>query len=297
MHSKFYLTIDHMRLKYIHLGICCLFIHMGCGYLNTSTNANRLDYEYLIKEGELYWEKRANPKSAKMATLYFEKAFELNPQNFELTVSLSRAYYFQGYYIEIDPAKRDTLYLKGASAALTGFQNTAFFQSFDDTASIDNLKLQITAIRKAPVETIPALYWWAANFGRYLTTKPVLKRIESREIIETAMHRIATLDEDYYYGGPTRFFGTFYSRLPGVPLDRAKSNFDQSLSDSPDYLGTRVLRARYYHTKLGNQDLFEEDLNYVINADPSILPDAMPENLFEQEKAKELLKHTSILFE
>ena len=297
MHSKFYLTIDHMRLKYIHLGICCLFIHMGCGYLNTSTNANRLDYEYLIKEGELYWEKRANPKSAKMATLYFEKAFELNPQNFELTVSLSRAYYFQGYYIEIDPAKRDTLYLKGASAALTGFQNTAFFQSFADTASTDNLKLQITAIRKAPVETIPALYWWAANFGRYLTTKPVLKRIESREIIETAMHRIATLDEDYYYGGPTRFFGTFYSRLPGVPLDRAKSNFDQSLSDSPDYLGTRVLRARYYHTKLGNQDLFEEDLNYVINADPSILPDAMPENLFEQEKAKELLKHTSILFE
>lgn len=297
MHSKFYLTIDHMRLKYIHLGICCLFIHMGCGYLNTSTNANRLDYEYLIKEGELYWEKRANPKSAKMATLYFEKAFELNPQNFELTVSLSRAYYFQGYYIEIDPAKRDTLYLKGASAALTGFQNTAFFQSFADTASTDNLKLQITAIRKAPVETIPALYWWAANFGRYLTTKPVLKRIESREIIETAMHRIATLDEDYYYGGPTRFFGTFYSRLPGVPLDRAKSNFDQSLSDSPDYLGTRVLRARYYHTKLGNQDLFEEDLKYVINADPSILPDAMPENLFEQEKAKELLKHTSILFE
>ena len=286
-----------MRKKYIHLGICCLFIHMGCGYLNTSTNANRLDYEYLIKEGELYWEKRVNPKSAKMATLYFEKAFELNPQNFELTVSLSRAYYFQGYYIEIDPAKRDTLYLKGASAALTGFQNTAFFQSFADTASIDNLKLQITAIRKAPVETIPALYWWAANFGRYLTTKPVLKRIESREIIETAMHRIATLDEDYYYGGPTRFFGTFYSRLPGVPLDRAKSNFDQSLADSPDYLGTRVLRARYYHTKLGNQDLFEEDLNYVINADPSILPDAMPENLFEQEKAKELLKHTSILFE
>ena len=297
MHSKFYLTIDHMRLKYIHLGICCLFIHMGCGYLNTTSNANRLNYEYLVKEGELYWEKRVNPKSAKMATLYFEKAFELNPQNFELTVSLSRAYYFQGYYIEIDPAKRDTLYLKGASAALTGFQNTAFFQSFDDTASIDNLKLQITAIRKAPVETIPALYWWAANFGRYLTTKPVLKRIESREIIETAMHRIATLDEDYYYGGPTRFFGTFYSRLPGVPLDRAKSNFDQSLSDSPDYLGTRVLRARYYHTKLGNQDLFEEDLNYVINADPSILPDAMPENLFEQEKAKELLKHTSILFE
>ena len=270
---------------------------MGCGYINTTSNANKLNYEYLIKEGKLYWEKRANPKSAKMAALFFEKAIELNSQNFELNVSLSRACYFQGYYIEIDPAKRDALYLKGSDAALRGFQNTIYFQSFTDTTSIDSTQLIITAIRKAPIETIPALYWWAANFGRYLTTKPVLTRIESREIIETAMHRIATLDEDYYYGGPTRFFGTFYSRLPGVPLDRAKNNFDQSLVDSPNYLGTRVLRARYYYTKLGNRDLFEEDLNYVINADPSALPDAMPENLYEQEKAKELLKHTSILFE
>ena len=270
---------------------------MSCGYLNIKSNTNRMNSESLIKQGKAYWEKRANPKSAKMAALFFEKAIKLNPEKLELAVSLSRAYYFQGYYIEIDPAIRDTLYLKGANAALIGFKNTTYFQSFADTTSVDNSKLQISAISQAPVETIPALYWWAANIGRYLTTKPVLTRIESREIIETAMHRIATLDEDYYYGGPTRFFGTFYSRLPGVPLDRAKRNFDQSLADSPDYLGTRVLRARYYHTKLGNRDLFEEDLNYVINADPSALPDAMPENLYEQEKARELLKHTSILFE
>ena len=45
-----------MRLKCIHLGICCLFIYAGCGYLNTTSNANRLNYDYLIKEGELYWE-------------------------------------------------------------------------------------------------------------------------------------------------------------------------------------------------------------------------------------------------
>ena len=270
---------------------------MSCGYLNIKSNTKRMNSESLIKQGKAYWEKRANRKTAKMAALFFEKAVELNPQKLELAVSLSKAYYFQGYYIEIDPAIRDTLYLMGANAALTGFKNTTYFQSFTDTTSVDNSKLQISAISQAPVETIPALYWWAANIGRYLTTKPVLTRIESREIIETAMHRIATLDEDYYYGGPTRFFGTFYSRLPGVPLDRAKSNFDQSLADSPDFLGTRVLRARYYHTKLGNRYLFEEDLNYVINADPSALPDAMPENLYEQEKAKELLKHTSILFE
>ena len=103
--------------------------------------------------------------------------------------------------------------------------------------------------------------------------------------------------EDYYYGGPTRFFGMFYSRLPGVPLDRAKLNFDQSLLDNPNFFGTKVLRARYYHTKLGNRELFEEDLKTIIDSDPSLLPDAMPENLFEQEKAKELLNNVTILFE
>ena len=89
----------------------------------------------------------------------------------------------------------------------------------------------------------------------------------------------------------------FYSRLPGVPLERARLNFDQSLLDNPNFFGTRFLRARYYHTKLGNRELFEEDLQFIINGDPSLLPDAMPENLFEQEKAEQLLRDAIILFE
>ena len=77
----------------------------------------------------------------------------------------------------------------------------------------------------------------------------------------------------------------------------SKLNFDQSLLDNPNFFGTKVLRARYYHTKLGNRELFEEDLKTIIDSDPSLLPDAMPENLFEQEKAKELLNNVTILFE
>ena len=111
---------------------------MSCGYLNIKSNTKRMNSESLIKQGKAYWEKRANRKSAKMEALFFEKAVELNPQKLELAVSLSKAYYFQGYYIEIDPAIRDTLYLMGANAALTGFKNTTYFQSFTDTTSVDN---------------------------------------------------------------------------------------------------------------------------------------------------------------
>ena len=284
-------------MKNLHIVSIFVILLINCSLLTTKSNTNKINADSHINQGNAYWGKRASPKSAKLAVLFYKKAFELNQTDLILAASLSKAYYFQAYYVESDLSKRDTLYLKGAESALRGFENSTFYQSFSDTSKFENNKMKLEAIKIAPIETIGVLFWWVNNQGKFLINKPIIDRIGSREILEVAMHRISTLDEDYYYGGPTRFFGMFYSRLPGVPLDRAKLNFDQSLLDNPNFFGTRVLRARYYHTKLGNRELFEEDLKFVINGDPSLLPDAMPENLFEQEKAKELLNNTSILFE
>ena len=284
-------------MKNFHIVSIFIILLINCSLLTTKSNTNKINADSHINQGNAYWGKRASPKSAKLAVLFYKKAFELNKTDLMLAASLSKAYYFQAYYVESDLSKRDTLYLKGAESALRGFENSTFYQSFSDTTKFENNKMKLEAIKKAPIETIGVLFWWVNNQGKFLINKPIIDRIGSREILEVAMHRISTLDEDYYYGGPTRFFGMFYSRLPGVPLDRAKLNFDQSLLDNPNFFGTRILRARYYHTKLGNRELFEEDLKFVINGDPSLLPDAMPENLFEQEKAKELLNNTTILFE
>tara|TARA_Y100000588_G_C14195856_1_gene900156 strand:- start:625 stop:1479 length:855 start_codon:yes stop_codon:yes gene_type:complete len=284
-------------MKNLHIVSIFVILLINCSLLTTKSNTNKINADSHINQGNAYWGKRASPKSAKLAVLFYKKAFELNKTDLMLAASLSKAYYFQAYYVESDLSKRDTMYLKGAESALRGFENSTFYQSFSDTSKFENNKMKLEAIKIAPIETIGVLFWWVNNQGKFLINKPIIDRIGSREILEVAMHRISTLDEDYYYGGPTRFFGMFYSRLPGVPLDRAKLNFDQSLLDNPNFFGTRVLRARYYHTKLGNRELFEEDLKFVINGDPSLLPDAMPENLFEQEKAKELLNNTTILFE
>jgi hypothetical protein len=284
-----------VKMKNLHIVYIFVILLINCSYL--TTNTNKMNMSSLINQGNAYWGKRVDPKSAKLAVLFYKKAFELNQTDLNLATSLSKAYYFQAYFIESDLTKRDALYVKGAESALKGFQNSIFYQAFSDTTKFDNNNIILEAIKKAPIETIGVLFWLAINHGKFLINKPVIDRIGSREILEIAMHRISTFDEDYYYGGPRRFFGMFYSRLPGVPLNRAKLNFDQSLLDNPNFFGTRVLRARYYHTKLGNRELFEEDLEFVINGDPSLLPDAMPENLFEQEKAKELLNNAIILFE
>ena len=284
-------------MKNFHILILFIIFLINCSYHSTKSNTNIMNAESLINQGNAYWGKRADHKSAKLAVLFYKKAYELNQGDLDLAASLSQAYYFQAYYVESDLTNRDTLYLQGAESAFKGFESSIFYQTFSDTTIFEDNKKRLEAIKKAPIETIGVLFWWATNLGKYLINKPIIERIGSREILEIAMYRISTLDEDYFYSGPARFFGMFYSRLPGVPLDRAKSNFDRSLVNNPNFFGTRVLRARYYHTKLGNRELFEEDLNYVINGNPALLPDAMPENLIEQEKAEKLLNSLSILFE
>ncbi|HBR86892.1 MAG TPA: hypothetical protein DEA65_03520, partial [Candidatus Marinimicrobia bacterium] len=144
---------------------------------------------------------------------------------------------------------------------------------------------------------INALYWWAANMGRYLSQKPVRMRLNNRELVEAVVHRILALDPDFFYGGPYRFFGALYARLPGVKLSRSADYFEQAIKSHPNYLGTYVLRAQFLHTKAGDQEKFIQDLEYVINADAALIPEVMAENLFEQKKAQFLLDEKEMLFE
>ena len=76
----------------------------------------------------------------------------------------------------------------------------------------------------------------------------------------------------------------------------AENNFHKSIIGSPHYFATYVTRAQYFHTKNGDREKFIQDLQKVLNMDPTILPEVSPENLFEQEKAKNLLSKESSLF-
>jgi hypothetical protein len=68
------------------------------------------------------------------------------------------------------------------------------------------------------------------------------------------------------------------------------------LEGAPDYLATRVIRAEYLAVAAQDMKMFEEDLTYVINADPNKIPEVAAENTKEQEKAKKLLEKKGELF-
>lgn len=263
----------------------------------TQEDAYHENVQYIKDQAYDNWNKRSNRKNATIATFFLEKALSLEPENFEIALLLSRAYHFEAYYIETDQSQKDSLFMMGARLAIQIVEQSAAYQETITTVQGDSMVKVTAALAAVEKEYINALFWWAANMGRYLSTKSVRMRLDYREMGEAVMHRVLALDPDYFYGGPYRFFGALYARLPGVELSRSEEYFQKAITAYPDYLGTYVLRAKFLHTKSGDREKFRADLEYVMNADPAQIPDVMQENLVEQKFARQLLDQEDLLFE
>ncbi len=276
-----------------------ILLIIGCSHrASVAKKANlEMNLQFLIDQGKQHWEKRVDPEEARKARFFLSKAYLIDPDNLEIAALYSRACQFVAYYIETDPALQDSLYIEGRDAAWNVISSARTFKDGFQSASGDSTAKLIDGLERLPMDYIPVLYWWIANSARYFSSKPVIERLNHRDEIETGLHRIQALKPDYFYGGPNRIFGGIFARIPGVELSLSESYFKQSIKESPNYLGTYVLRARFLHTKTGNREQFNKDLNYVIQADPTALPEVMPENLLEQGNAKALLAQETYLFE
>ena len=286
------------QLISILLGITLFY--KGCT-TNTSTFSQYIskqrNIQLLVKQGRTHWEQRVDVKNARTARLFLSKANALNPDDQTVAALYARACYFIGYYIEDDPTRSDSLFIEGMDTAWEFIISTDAYQEGVALSEGDSNAKKIAGLENSSQDMVPMLYWWVSNYSRYLLTKPVMERLQQRDIIETVLHRILALQPDFFYHGANRIFGGIYARLPGVDLNHSVTNFDKSIQGSPNYMGTYVIRAKYLYTKSGNREAFVNDLQKVLNADPTILPEVSPENLFEQEKARSLLAEVSSLFE
>lgn len=259
--------------------------------------AKKQNIEFLIQQGNSYWETRQNPEHAKKACYFLTQAWNANPNDPDLSVRVSQALYFQAMFIEPDPVKQDSLFFQGYTVAKSAIQSQPGFDDLYEKTPGDTSFKWLTILSEAPVEWVPSMYWWAVNEASYLNTKPVIERLNKRELLEVIMHRIISLEPSYFYAGPFRFFGAFYTRIPGIELSQSKIYFDQAISAFPNYLGSRVFLAEFYHQKSGNREKFHEVLQNVIQEDLSSMIHIIPENIYYQARAKTLLEQEDILFE
>jgi hypothetical protein len=278
--------------------ILCLFKSWQCSSQKVELdNAQSQNIDFLIKQAKILWEQRSDSNAVKNANYILGLAYDVDQHNPEILNIYSKSLFFQGMFLEQDNKIKDSLFLKGSNVAKTAvLGDSSFAKKLNSMIGDSSFKI-LSALSEAPKELVPAMYWWATNKLWYLNTKAAIQRINHRELLEIIMHRIISFEPNYEKGGAYRFFGVFYSRIPGVELNQSKIYFEKAISSSENYFGNKVQISEFYYQKAEDKSTFLTLLQSVINLDASIDPEIMAENMFYQERARLLLQQQDILFE
>lgn len=241
-------------------------------------------------EGDAAWEQRGDKAKLIEAITKWEAAFEKSP-GAELAAKLARAHYLlgDGYYVlENNHEGRDAEYQKGLDWATRSLKLSAP----EFTKAMSEGKRHAEAITLASKESVPAMYWYATNLGKWAATKGFTTRLKYKDDIKATMAHVKSLDEMYFYAAPWRYFGSFEAvtaGLAGGSLEKSEEAYKKAVELAPNYLGTKVLWADFLCTKKQDKEMFKKLLEEVIAADPKVDAAIEPENRIEQAKAKKLL--------
>jgi hypothetical protein len=264
----------------------------------TSQNPYKLDdaaqarVAELMAAAEAAWANRGDQAQAKAAIDAWTMAAEIDPKNVKALTELTHAIYFYSdchlRFDEENPEAYKNSHEQGTRAgerALSAM-SPAFAEKMASGERIED------AISVLNASAVPALYWRASNLGRWATLESFATLLSYKDEIREVMEFCLDENPSYFYQGPDRYFGVFYAKAPGFAggdMKKSAAHFNRSLDAQPNYFGTRVLMAEEWAIKEDNRALFEELLNYVLNTDPNVIPELVPENTCDQRKATKLM--------
>ncbi len=290
--------IETLRIIFFNLFIATL---IGCagrqaGWQQVEKGA-RGDASVLIAKADARWENRLDRTELEKALTLYTEAAQRDPENLKLLTYLSRAYYFYAdSHLQADEEREAQLeaYNQGAQ---WGEKALALNLEFKKLVESGTKPEDAFFVLDKPY--IGALYWSASNLGKWAKKKGIIAALSLRARGIKGMERCLELDETYFYGAPHRWLGAYYSIIPafaGQDLKKSQEHFERSLEIAPNYFATRILRAENYSPKAEDRALFKSDLRFVLETDPSVLPDIVPEQTVEQRKAEKLLADIDDLF-
>ena len=249
----------------------------------------------LMDEGLALWDGRDDAEKLKAALGKFEAAYNADPTNRKAAELLTRGWYFWG---DVKTDVEEEKLSAWDTAVKWGGRCMAVNAEFTDLLKQGG-ESERSAVRVMTAEDAGCLYWTASALGKWAKIKGFATLLKHKDTVKTYIAKVEEVDQDYYYAGPDRYFGAYYSVAPsfaGGDLDKSQVRFDKSIEAQPGYLGTKVLKAQYYATKRQDSELFDKLLDEVIAADPDAIPEIGPENRAEQAKAKNLKAKKSDFF-
>ena len=279
-------------MRTITITLFLSFLASGCAkhsatYEQGTASRTAEQSKALQEEAVVLWEQRDDDAMLVAALEKFEAAYNADPTNRDAAIMLTRGWYWHGdVKVADDEAKLaawDTAVEWGGRCMAVNTEFTALLQKGDES--------ERTAIRAMTEEDAGCLYWTASALGKWAKLKGFTTLLKHKDTVKAYITRVGELNSSYFYAGPDRYWGAYYAVAPsfaGGDVAKSGEHFDKSLEAEPGYLGTKVLKASLYATKMQDQALFDQLLNEVVAADADAIPELGPENRAEQAKAKKL---------
>ncbi|PIU20536.1 MAG: hypothetical protein COT18_01740 [Elusimicrobia bacterium CG08_land_8_20_14_0_20_59_10] len=232
----------------------------------------------VFSQADWQYAKEALPANLQLMEILLEN----DPGNKTLLINAAQG--FCGYALlfleEESPERASAFYLKGRSFAVRALDGAT--------------------ARTAKKTDAPALFW--ATFcraSRININRDDPEAIAELPSLEPAALKLLQLDPGYYYNGAQSILGAYYAirpRMLGGSPEKAKEYFELALKGG----GEKFLMNRYMYASMAavaaqDQELFAEQLNYVIAAEPREGVTRLADEV-AKIKAKKLLEEKDELF-
>jgi hypothetical protein len=271
---------------------------MGCGkHVDTSLPAGQGtggSQEQALADAQKLWDERNDEAKLTAALAAYDAIHAADPHDRTALERLTRGWYFYGDAFTDD---KDTKVERWGKSIAFGNQCLALNKDYSDRLAQGAKEKDAAAA--ATKDDVPCLYWTSTALGKWAKAQSLSLTLKNLPTVKAYMTKVEELDPTFFHFGPARYWGAYYSALPsfaGKDLDKSKQYLQASIDGEPNYFATHVIRAEYWAVEAGDRKQFEDDLNWVLSADPHALPSAYPENVKEQEKAKKLLAREHELF-
>jgi tetratricopeptide (TPR) repeat protein len=278
-----------------------LLVMGGCGKhpgsYSAAGGAAAAEAPTIVAQADALWAQRVDEAKLTEAITTYEKALAEEGPSRHVLGRLVRGWYFWGDAFTTD---KEVQIERWGKAIEYGTQCLALNDAF--RTSIEGGAKEKDAVVSATAEDVPCLYWTASSLGKWGRAMGIARTLKHLPTVKAYMSRIEELEPTYYNNGPARYWGAYYAALPsfaGQDYALSAEYFEKSIAGSPHYLPTRVLRAADHSVPLGDVKQFDADLLYVLAANPNERPDAdvMPENVRDQQKARDLFARRGELFD
>ena len=218
-------------------------------------------------KAELLWNEREDLGKAAEAIAAYEALQKDKPENYDILLQLSRLHYWIGQNLESTNGKESlSHYGKG--------------REYGKKAS------------EAGPDKPGGYFFEAANLARENNLKGTFSNLLGISTVRKLNEKTSSIDPDYFYRGPDRFFCALYTKLPGLLGGSASKaiEFGKRAAEAfPNYAGNRFFLAEAY-VRDGRNDLARKELEAAVALPDNALPDGIPEQRMEKKRATELLK-------